>query len=259
MNLRATLENGTATVGGWCRIPSGFSLEVVARSGFDWVCIDTQHGLAGQESMVSMLQAADACAVPALVRVSWNEPDLIMRALDAGAQGVIVPGVNYRADAERAAGASHYPPVGFRSWGPNRASLGRPDYTAQSANVDVVCLVMIETPEAVENVEEILNVPGVGGAYIGPSDLAVASGFPYHETETLEPTIQAIRASCERLNLIAGIHCSDAKAAERRGHEGFQMMAVANDQTLLGAGAAAAVRAFRSASAPPSRTERSTA
>src|SRR5439155_10183409 len=141
--------------------------------GFDWLCLDLQHGLIDYSTMLGMLQAVGSRA-PVVVRVPWNEPDEIMRPLDAGAAGVIVPMVGTAAEAEVAARACRYPPEGFRSWGPTRASLGDPDYGPAAANRDVVCVVMIETVEGVENVREILAVSGVDAILIGPYDLALS-------------------------------------------------------------------------------------
>src|SRR5439155_16169946 len=123
LGLREVLTSGRPAVGGWCVIPGAFTAEVVARSGVEWICIDAQHGLVGYGEMLSMLQAVTATGVPALVRVPWNDPGWIMKALDAGAAGVIVPMVNTPEEAEAAAGACRYPPDGYRSWGPTRASL----------------------------------------------------------------------------------------------------------------------------------------
>lgn len=240
MRLRELWESRESTIGGWCRIPSAFSAELMGRAGFDWVCVDTQHGLAGQETMMSMLQAVDGCGIPGLVRVGWNQPDLIMRALDAGAQGVIVPMVNDVAGAKQAAGASRYAPLGYRSWGQARSSL-----SVEMANEGVVCLVMIETPEAVANLSEILAVPGVDGVYVGPSDLAISCGHSPGDSGPVEPLIAAVQVACKDTARVAGIHCPNAETARRRRSEGFTMMAVANDATLLGAGAADAARLFR--------------
>ncbi len=248
MTLRQLWDSDRPTIGGWCRVPSAFSAELIGRAGFDWVCVDTQHGLAGHDTMVTMLQALDACAVPSLVRVAWNQPDLIMRALDAGAHGIVVPMVNTAEDARRAVGACHYAPHGFRSWGPTRASLGRPDYSVATANSQVVCMVMIETKEAVEDIDAILSVPGVDGAYVGPSDLAVSCGMPPGQDATrgaLAALVIRVLNSCQRHNLVAGIHCPNADTACSWRDRGFRMLAVANDATFIVTCAAKVVDTFK--------------
>src|SRR6188472_3307480 len=137
-SLRELLDSRATTIGGWCAIPSAFSAEVLACAGFDWVCIDMQHGLIGYDQMTAMIQALDARGVATLVRVEWNEPSPIMKALDTGAQGVIVPMVNSATEAVAATRACRYPPLGHRSWGPVRASLGDTSFDPESANRRVV-------------------------------------------------------------------------------------------------------------------------
>src|SRR3979409_48696 len=121
--LRERWKAGEATLGAWCTIPSPWTAEVASRSGHDWVCVDTQHGLIGYDVMLPMLQAISAGGAPSFVRVPWNEPGTIMKALDAGAGGVIVPMVNSAEEARAAVGACRYPPPGFRSEGPTRAPV----------------------------------------------------------------------------------------------------------------------------------------
>src|SRR5438034_9539457 len=151
--LRELWDRGGVTVGGWCVMPSAFSAELMARCGFDWLCIDTQHGLIGYDQMTLMLQAVAITGTPAFVRVPWNQPDHIMKALDAGAQGVIVPMVDNEEDARAAVRAAKYPPLGTRSWGPIRAALDVPDYSPETANRRTIVAVMIETPGGVENLD----------------------------------------------------------------------------------------------------------
>ena len=167
-----------AALGAWLMIPSAFSAEVIAHGGFDWVCVDMQHGIIDYAQMVTMLQAVSATPVTPLVRVPWNEPGIIGKALDAGARGVIIPMVNSVDDAERAVAACRYAPAGARSYGPVRANYSAGfDYFAH-ANADVLCIVMIETKAAVADVDDILSVPGIDAVYVGPADLSVTLGLP---------------------------------------------------------------------------------
>jgi 4-hydroxy-2-oxoheptanedioate aldolase len=183
MTLRELFQGGELTVGGWCGIPSAFSAELMGRSGFDWVCIDTQHGLIGYDQTTTMLQAISLTGTPAFVRVPWNQPDHMMKALDAGAQGIVVPMVNNAEDARRAVDYVRYPPVGTRSWGPIRAALEVDGYSPQVGNDRTILAAMIETPDGVRNMDEIMQVEGVDAIYIGPSDLALGHG--------LTPTLRA--------------------------------------------------------------------
>ncbi|HEY3194225.1 MAG TPA: aldolase/citrate lyase family protein, partial [Candidatus Dormibacteraeota bacterium] len=138
-SLRERWKAGEPTLGAWCTIPSPWTAEVAARSGHDWVCIDTQHGLIGYDVMLPMLQAISAGSVPSFVRVPWNEPGAIMKALDAGAGGVIVPMVNSVEQAKAAVDACRYPPHGIRSMGPTRARAVDSDWMLP------ISVVMIET------------------------------------------------------------------------------------------------------------------
>ncbi len=229
-------------------MPSAFAAELMGRAGFDWVCIDTQHGLIGYDQMLLMLQALSATGTPGFVRVPWNEPADIMKALDAGAQGVIVPMVGSKADAQRAAGACRYPPQGYRSWGPTRAALQVSGFGPESANRGVVCMVMIETVEGMAALDEILAVPGVDGVYVGPNDLAVTHGMKPDATASAvahRRLIETILQACIRRGLIAGIHCAGPDTAIRWREAGFRMLNADNDSLFLRAGAARVLEALR--------------
>jgi 4-hydroxy-2-oxoheptanedioate aldolase len=234
--LRELWDRGEVTVGGWCTLPSAFSAELMARCGFDWLCIDTQHGLIGYDQLVVMLQAVAITGTPAFVRVPWNQPDHLMKALDAGAQGVIVPMVNSAEEARAAVAACRYPPDGYRSWGPIRASLGVPGYSPSSANQRVVVAVMIETPAGVAAADEIVAVPGVDAVYIGPNDLAVTHGLePGGDTSRPERArpIEAVLEACVRRAVVAGIHCASLEIARHWGDKGFRMLNVNSDALFL--------------------------
>ncbi len=236
MTLRQVFERGESTIGGWCVIPSPFSAELMGRAGFDWVCIDTQHGLIGYDTMAVMLEALAGTATPSFVRVPWNEPEPIMKALDAGAEGVVIPMVNSREEAERAVGACRYPPAGYRSWGPVRAALGVSGYTPESANRRTVVAVMIETRAGVAAADDILSVPGVDAVYVGPNDLAISYGFSPSGDPT-EPehvaAIESIAAAARRHGVTAGIHCGSPETAERWRSIGFRMLNVNSDAVFL--------------------------
>ena len=175
---RAIWDQGKAVINGWLAIPSGFSAEMMAQCGFDSVTVDLQHGVQDYLSMVQCFQAMQAHPVTPMVRVPWNEPGIIGKVLDAGAQGVICPMVNTREEAEAFVAACKYPPRGTRSNGPVRAGLyGEPGTYQKTANTETLCIPMIETQSAVKNLEAILDVEGVAGVYIGPSDLGLSYGL----------------------------------------------------------------------------------
>lgn len=247
MTLRELWDRGEPTIGGWCVIPSSFSAELMGRAGFDWVVIDTQHGMIGFDQMLPMLQALNAAGTPAFVRVPWNQPSDIMKALDAGAQGVVVPMVSSKEQAQSAVAACRYPPEGIRSWGPTRAALQVSGFATENANRAVVCMVMIETVEGVAALEEIVSVPGVDGVYVGPNDLGITHGLKPDATAS-DPEhrrlIEKILEGCQRRGLIAGIHCGGADTAIRWRQAGFRMLNVDSDARFLQGGAARVIEAL---------------
>jgi 4-hydroxy-2-oxoheptanedioate aldolase len=251
--LRELWDRGGVTVGGWCVVPSAFSAELMGRSGFDWIGIDTQHGLVGYDQMALMLQALSITGTPAFVRVPWNSPPDIMKALDAGAQGVIVPMVNSAEEARQAVAASRYPPDGFRSWGPIRAALGVDGYSPAVANRRVVVAVMIETAAGVAAADEIVSVAGVDAVYVGPNDLAVTHGLaPSADTfgEEHAAIVEGVLAACQRHGVVAGIHCGSIDVARRWRERGFRMFNVTSDAIFMRTGAAAVVKALAGEPAP---------
>ena len=159
-SLRAIWDGGGFALGGWLTVPSGVSAEIMAHGGFDWVCIDMQHGMIDFSHVVPMLQGISSTDTTPLVRVPRNEPGIIGKCLDAGAWGVIVPMVNTADEARAAVAACRYAPAGIRSYGPLRANYYAGfDYFSR-ANDEVLCIVMIETTVAVANVDEIRGRPG---------------------------------------------------------------------------------------------------
>ncbi|MFQ5473090.1 MAG: HpcH/HpaI aldolase/citrate lyase family protein [Dehalococcoidia bacterium] len=251
-HLKRLWEQGQPALGGWLTLPSSFSAEIFANAGFDWVCVDTQHGLIDYQTSVTMLQALSTTDVVPIVRVPWNEPGIIMKSLDAGAYGIIVPMVNSKAEAEAAVAACRYAPDGIRSHGPLRASIyGGRDYSAK-ANETVLCITMIETRQAIENLDEILSVPGVDAAYIGPSDLGVSLGVgpgADHEEQPFVDAVQAVLDACERHGVVPGVHGGNVATARKRVEQGFRFVEMCADSDALFRTAIGDLKAVRGASA----------
>ena len=239
-------------LGGWLSIPSSFSAEIMASQELDWLCVDTQHGVIGYDAAVPMLQAMSASKVTPIVRVPWNEPSIIMKMLDAGAYGVIVPLVNDRAQAEAAAAACRYPPRGIRSYGPTRASYYAGfDYFAH-ANDEVLCIPQIETVEALENLDDILSVPGIDACYIGPMDLSISMGITPEmdgEAPQYAEARRRIVEACRRHGVIAGVN-STARTAAKRIEDGFRFVLVTGDAGGLARAAREDVRTVRQRQGP---------
>ena len=246
--LREIWANGGAVVNGWLAIPNSFSAETMAHQGWDSLTIDLQHGVIDYNSMVPMLQAVSTTPTVPVVRVPWLEPGILMKALDAGAYGVICPMVNTRADAEKLVAYTHYAPRGTRSFGPVRALLyGGADYP-KHANDTIVTFAMIETAQALENLDDILSTPGLDAIYIGPSDLSLALGCNPTFDE-LDPkaadAVQHILARAKAHKVVAGIHNGSPEAALKRIAMGFQFVTVSSDARLLAAGAQQIVNTMR--------------
>src|SRR5260221_13036670 len=228
--VREIWQTGGAVINGWCGIPSGFSAEVMAHMGWDSLVIDTQHGIVDYKVMVWMLQGIATTAVTPMVRVPWNNPGDIMKALDAGAYGIICPMINSRAECEAFVGACRYAPRGYRSSGPIRATLyGGPDYHAKADDV-VVAMAMIETTQALDNLDAILSTPGLDGIYIGPSDLSITMGFGPGLDRTEERVLAAykkILEGCKPHGVRPGLHTGSAAYAKRMMRIGFQLLPLA--------------------------------
>jgi len=232
---------GRVAVNGWLAIPSGFSAEVMAQCGFDSVTVDMQHGVQDYLSMVQCFQAMQAHPVTPMVRVPWNEPGIIGKVLDGGAYGVICPMINTRQEAENFVSYCKYPPRGTRSNGPIRAGLyGSSSGYQATANDETLCIPMIETRTAVENMEAILDVEGIAGVYVGPSDL----GFSYGLVPKLdrdEPEIlkiyEKLVKECDKRKIYPGIHCSGPAGAARAIGLGFRLVTLLNDSGILATGA----------------------
>jgi 4-hydroxy-2-oxoheptanedioate aldolase len=235
-HLRQIWNEGRPVINGWCSIGSAFVAEAMASQGWDALTIDTQHGVIGYSEMLAMLQAVSASGVTPLVRVSWNAPGEIMRALDAGAYGVICPMINSRAECEAFVGACRYPPAGYRSYGPTRAAVYAGADYAQGANAEMLAFAMIETAEGLANVEEIVATPGLDGVYIGPSDLSLSlGGQPSQDSQ--DPTLLAafgrIVAACKAAGVRVGVHTTSVAYAQQMIARGFDLVTVGADMRYL--------------------------
>ena len=251
--LREIWKKGEAVVNGWLSIPSAFSAEVMSHQGFDSLTIDMQHGVVDYQVAVTMLQAISTTGVVPLARVPWNDPARIMKILDAGAYGIICPMINTRKEAEALVAAARYYPAGYRSWGPVRASLyAGTDYSPAKANDEIVVMPMIETAEAVKNIDDILSVPGIDAVYVGPADLSITLGCTPKLDQTEQPVVEAqqvIAAACKRHNVAAGIHCGVSSYALKMIASGYQFVTLASESRMMAARAADEVAAVRKSGA----------
>ncbi|MDE2453910.1 MAG: 2,4-dihydroxyhept-2-ene-1,7-dioic acid aldolase [Burkholderiales bacterium] len=246
--LREIWAADATAVNGWLAIPSSVSAETMAHQGWDTLTVDLQHGLIDYPAMLTMLQAISTTATVPIVRVPWLEPGIIMKALDAGAYGVICPMVNTREDAQRLVAYTHYAPRGTRSFGPMRALLyGGADY-AEHADDTIVAFAMIETAQALDQLDAILSVEGLDAIYIGPSDLSLALGCK-PVFDDVEPKVaQAIDHIVERARahgVKAGIHNGRPDVARARVAKGFRFVTLGSDARLLASGSQQLLEAMR--------------
>jgi len=240
---------GKPVATGWCSTPDPMTTEVMARAGFDALILDMQHGMTiGPDRAAIWLQIVGQTDVVPIVRIPWNEPTFAQWVLDAGALGVIIPMVNSVADARKAIGACRYPPLGYRSNGPNRARFHHGTDYFSRANDEVICLAMIETAEAVEALEEIAKVPGCDGYYIGPTDLAISMGLPPqldHKAPAHVAAVQRVIDVARAHGQFAGIHVTGPEEGLRRWQQGFNLNPIGADIALLSASVARTVSEFR--------------
>ncbi len=253
VRLRQRWEDGRCAVNGWANMGSPFAAEILASLPFDSVTVDLQHGAVDSHAALGMLMALGGHDVTPLVRIPWLDPAHAMRVLDWGAHGLICPMVNSAADAEALVSYVRYPPAGIRSSGPTRAAVSAwPDYQRR-ANDEVVCLAMVETAEAMRNLDEIVSVPGLDGVYVGPSDLTISTtegrlppGLDRTEPEMKE-RIGRIREACHGAGIRVGIHCGTPDYAAAMVREGFDMVTLSADTILFREAVASALAAPREA------------
>lgn len=229
-------RTGKQTLGAWLSIDSTYSAETMAHAGFDWLCMDMQHGMLDYNDVKKMLPAISTTDTIPFVRVPWNQPDEIMKVLDAGAYGVVVPMVDSREQAQAAVRACRYPPDGIRSFGPARASLYAGRGYVEQINGEIACIVMVETAEALQNLDGILSTPGVDAVYIGPSDLAYALGLTPTGDNSDPRHVEAVTCifdAAKKHGIAAGIHTGSMEYARRYLDQGFHMVTLGSDRGFM--------------------------
>jgi len=241
---------GQAVANGWLAIPNAFSAEMFAQSGWDSITVDMQHGVQDYLSCVACFQGMHPHPVTPMVRVPWNEPGIIGKVLDAGAYGVICPMVNTPEEARALVQYCNYPPHGTRSNGPIRAGLyGEGGSYQKTANDEILVIPMIETKQAIENIGAILDVPGIDGIYVGPSDLSFSYGLePKLDVE--DPFIlgiyEKLLTECGKRGVSAGLHCGSSAYAKRMIKMGYKLVTVANEVAIMVNAAKAIVKDIKS-------------
>ncbi len=252
--LRKIWNAGQPSLNAWCSIGNAFTAEIMAAQGFDSVTVDMQHGALDYSDLLPMLQAMRASGATLLARVPWLDPAHVMKALDAGADGIICPMINTADEAAALVSYMRYPPLGVRSFGPTRAAFAHGAGYAEGANARLLAFAMVETAEGFANLDAIAATPGLDGIYVGPTDLTLslsagklAPSLDREEPEMIS-ALQRIAAACHAHGIIAALHCGTPTYATRAIGWGYRMVTVGGDTRFLSAAAAAAVAEFRTLS-----------
>jgi 4-hydroxy-2-oxoheptanedioate aldolase len=251
--LKNAWGEGRVTTNGWLMIPHVVAVDVMAAQGWDSITLDMQHGFVDPPDLVNLLAAlgnrGPAGPVP-LVRVPWNDPGIIYRVLDAGAQGIICPMVNTASEAEALVAATKYPPLGGRSFGPVRMLLTQGPQYVTNANASCLAIAQIETRQALENLDAILAVKGLDAIYVGPSDLALDMGFPPHldtEQPALLEAFDKIVAAAKKHGVAAAMHNTMPAYAKKMAARGFNMVTFGSDVGFMLAAGQAAMATYKGA------------
>jgi 4-hydroxy-2-oxoheptanedioate aldolase len=251
-SLAQRLRAGETVYTAWCGLASPLITDVMAREGFSAVTIDQQHGMWDPAATITAITGIRAGGAAPIVRVPLEDFGGVSRALDWGAEGIIMPMINNAADAKRFVGVAKFPPMGERSWGPHRATLlaGVPDQKVylREANDATITLAMIETREAMDNLDAIAAVPGIDVLFVGPSDLSITLSkgqlLDPHSAE-VEAALDRILAAAKKAGKIAGLYCIDAGRALATAKRGFRFLAVGSDLGFLRAGFAPQVKQLK--------------
>ena len=239
MTLKTRLAANQLTVGSWITLAHPAIAEIMARAGFDWLTVDMEHSVITIREAEELIRVVSLCNVPALVRLTSNNADLIKRVMDAGAIGIIVPMVNSRADAASAVSSVNYPPLGKRGVGLARAQGYGPNFGAYREWLGAggaVVMVMIEHIDAVRNLREILAVPGVDGYFIGPYDLSSSIGLAGQlEHPEVVAAIAEIRSTAKAMGKPGGVHVIEPEPEKLRAFiaQGFTFLAYSLDMRML--------------------------
>jgi len=246
--LRKALLARKQSLGAWIQIGHPGCADIFARAGFDWVCVDLEHGAIGIETMTNIFRAADSHGCVPVPRLPANDPIWIHRSLDAGARGLIIPMVNTAKEAERAVRHAKYPDRGFRGFGYSRANTHGIDFQTYiaDANDEIAMIMQIEHKDAIPNLDAILDVDGVDGLFVGPMDLSGSMGIVGQLTHPdMLAALDKYRAACKSHNKATGTHLirPTDESIRRARDEGYTLIALGLDIVFLHQGAAQALRA----------------
>jgi len=236
--LKEALKNNTLSVGTWIQIGHPACAEILADNGFDWICVDLEHGVIGLESMSNLFRAIERFDCVPVARIPANDPVWIHRALDAGAQGLIVPTIKNRQEAEMAIMESKYPPIGNRGFGYSRANAYGSNFTEyiKQANDDIAVILQVEHIDAVKNIDDILGLDGLDGTFIGPLDLAGSMGTVDNlENQSFRNALKTYLSASKKHKKTTGMHIvrPNAESIKKAVTDGYKMIALGLDTVFL--------------------------
>lgn len=235
--LKQQWQSGKTTLNGWLHIPNTWSAELMANAGWDSVTVDMQHGLHSMETAIQLFQAISTTNTVPLARVNWNEPGSIMRLLDGGAYGIICPMINTVQECKNFVGACQYPPLGYRSYGPTRARVYAGSDYGLYANDELLTIAMVETQEALNNIDQIASVVGLDAIFVGSADLLLSLTGQLTPNETtqqeMDEAFDLIIMSCAKHNIVPGIFCTSVADAQAMMQKGFRFITLKSDSMIL--------------------------
>lgn len=238
MTIRRRMQQGETLTGTFVQVTDPAAVEFLGRLGFDLLCVEGEHSAMGAETVQRLVAAAGLSPVPAIVRVADNTPQAIAAALDAGAQGVLVPRVSSAAEAAAAVRAARYPPLGLRGLGPSRATgygADIPGYLGR-ANDELLLAIQIETRAALECLQEMLAVDHLDMAFVGPGDLACSLGIDDPRSPHLKDAISMVIASAREAGLLTGVFAASGADAAHWQKEGVDLVILGSDLMWLARG-----------------------
>ena len=257
MTLAERLNSGTVSFTAWSGVPDTMTVEIVSRLGFEVVTLDMQHGAHHEDSVARCIPSITGPGKHPVVRIPVGRFDMASRALDLGAEAVIAPMLNSGEDARRFAAAMKYPPVGERSWGPTfgfpRSGVGDYAQWLATQNTATISFAMIETRAAYGLVDEILDVPGIDGVFVGPSDFSIAwtGGAAMNPNlEDMMGAVAEIGGKARKAGKFAAIFAVDPKISGRYASMGYQLIALGNEQAYMRLGAENMIAAARGSIRP---------
>lgn len=245
----AALRRGGLHLSTFCQFPDSNVIEALGKTKFDSFIFDMQHGMFDESAVLASVAAAALEGKPAFVRLPMDAGGLASRVLDFGAVGVVCPMVNTADDAKRVVTYLKFPPVGARSWGPRRAiplsGLNGPRYLDQ-ANELTLAIAMIETQQALDNLDAILAVPGIDGVFVGPTDLSVSlSNGTMLDSAEVSPALDVVAARAKAAGKFAGVFAINPAYASDCVARGYSFIALMQDAMFMQQAADAAIAAVR--------------